>query len=277
MWSAVGRTPAQFAISRFSRLYPIFWVAISITLYALWVFQGQALDLYRIFANMTMVAGYLNKEYIDGVYWTLQVELKFYVLVFILITLKQINNIDYWLIGWLAGCIAAPYIPIIASITIHPYGPYFIAGATLYLTWKERITPLRGFLLFICLILSLINTINVTSDYIFEQSSFDSTISALVVFGFYALMLAVALGHVKIGERQFLFRLAMMTYPLYLLHNILGRMVFDSLGTNKYISLFIALTLLLFLCYALAMYVDRPLNKISNRKLTALHNKLTNK
>ena len=92
LWSAVGRTPAQFAISRFSRLYPIFWVAISITLYALWVFQGQALDLYRIFANMTMVAGYLNKEYIDGVYWTLQVELKFYVLVFILITLKQINQ-----------------------------------------------------------------------------------------------------------------------------------------------------------------------------------------
>ena len=222
-----------------------------------------------------MVAGYLGNKYIDGVYWTLQVELKFYALVFFLIVFKQIYNINYWLIGWLAGCIAAPFVPGLSSITIYPYGPYFIAGSTLYLIWIEKLTHTRGFILFACLILSLIETVKGTSDYIFDESSLNSIISALIVFCFYVLMLAIALGHVRIGERLFLFRLSMMTYPLYLLHNELGQMIYSHLSTNKYISLLIALALIFSLCYLLAMYVDRPLNRIFNKNLTTFHKKLT--
>lgn len=277
LWTAVGRTPVQFMISRFSRLYPIFWVAIAITLLGIWIMQGETFDLAQILANMTMVAGYLNQEYIDNVYWTLQVEIKFYVLVFILIMFKQVNNIERWLIVWLIGCVASYYVPVLSIVTIHPYGPYFISGATLYLVWKERLTPVKSLILLACLIMSLIETMNVTPGYIFGQDPLDSKIAAAIVFGCYIMMLAIALGHMKIGERQYLFRMAMMTYPLYLLHSKLGKMIFDNLGMNKYISLFIVLVFILGLCYVLAVYVDRPLNKASNKKLYKLHDILVNK
>ncbi len=277
LWTAVGRTPTQFIISRFSRLYPIFWASIGITLLGILLIQGQSFDIFRIFANMTMIAGYMGEDYIDSVYWTLQVELKFYFLVFILIVLKQINNIDYWLAGWLAGCIAAPYIPGLPSLVIYPYGAYFIAGATIYLIWKDRLTPARGAMLFICLVLSLIESVNAVPKFLFEQSSHHMITSPLIITVFYILMLAIALGHVRIGERPFLFKLAMMTYPLYLLHNNLGKMIFDSLDANKFPSLIIVLVLLFILCYVLATYVDKPLNRLSNKKLNELLHRWTDK
>ena len=223
-----------------------------------------------VLANMTMVAGYLGEDFIDEVYWTLQVEIKFYFLMFVLILFKQINNIEYWLAAWLSGCIAAIFVPGLSTLVIYPFGPYFIAGATLYLIWRDKLTSPRGLVLLVCLVLSIVQSVNAIPQFIIEPSPTSVIIPPFVVTGFYLVMLAISMGHVRIGERQFLFQLAMMTYPLYLLHSKLGRILIDALDTNKYISLIIVLVLLFILCYFLAVYVDKPLNKLSNKTLSGL-------
>ena len=48
LWTAVGRTPAKFAISRFSRLYPIFWVSMVIVIIGSSV-PGNQTYISRIF------------------------------------------------------------------------------------------------------------------------------------------------------------------------------------------------------------------------------------
>ena len=89
-------------------------------------------------------------------------------------------------------------------------------------------------------------------------------------------MTAITLGHIKIGERVLLFKLAMMTYPMYLLHNILGKQIYDTLDMNKYLALMLTMIILFAACYVLASYVDRPLNRTSNRLLNKLHDKIVN-
>ena len=268
LWTAIGRTPTQFVISRFSRLYPIFWISIAITVLGLTLLTDRSFRIESILANMTMVAGYLNQPFIDGVYWTLQVELKFYFLIFILLLFKQIGNIDYWLIAWTICSFAAYLMPAIGTLTIHPYGPYFIAGATLFRVWSDKFTVSRALLLIACVAMSIIETLDITHHYIFETTASSTTVSVIIVCGIYLLMTAIALGHVRIGERPYLFRLAMMTYPLYLLHSALGKAIFDAMSINNFAALAIVLTILFLLCNILAVHVDRPLNKISNTTLS---------
>ena len=278
LWTAIGRTPSQFIITRFSRLYPIFWVAIIITLLVKWAIYDKTDDVSNILMNMTMIPGYLGREfeYIDGVYWTLQVEIKFYFLLLLLIIFNQVDNVERWLVAWTFGCLLAPYIPGLSALTIYPYGPYFIAGAMMFLIWRDKPTMNRIAIIAICLLMSLYEIDGMVKGWLFEQGNSDLIISSLIVITFYLIMLAISLEHVKIGEKAILFKLAMMTYPLYLLHNVIGKAVFDSLNLNRYVSL--ALTLLLvFLLSYLAVYIDRFLNKKSNAILFLLHSRFTMK
>src|SRR5215468_7919943 len=85
LWSASRRGAASFIASRFSRLYPTFWACVALTAFVL-LLTGRAppsLDLRAFLLNCTMIPGAIGVAYVDGVYWTLFVELKFYLLVFL--------------------------------------------------------------------------------------------------------------------------------------------------------------------------------------------------
>jgi peptidoglycan/LPS O-acetylase OafA/YrhL len=63
---------------------------------------GQEISLHRLLANATMMPQLFDAERIDGVYWTLELEIRFYFLIFVLLLLRQIGNIERWLYLWLA-------------------------------------------------------------------------------------------------------------------------------------------------------------------------------
>lgn len=275
LWTAIGRSPTDFIITRFSRLYPIFWVAIGVTVFFKWWFYNDAIDIKNILLNMTMVPGYLGQkfEYIDGVYWTLAVEIKFYFLLFLLIIFKQLKRIETWLIVWTIGCVLAPYVSGLSALTIYPYGPYFIAGAVMFLVWREKLTPTRLIIIAVCLAMSLYEVDGMVKGWLFVQQKNDILISSIIVIILYAIMLGIAMGHVSIGEKAFLFKLAMMTYPLYLLHNVIGKAIFDSLQMNKYLAFCLVLAIVFLLSY-IAVLIDRQLNKKSNILLMGLRDRI---
>jgi len=103
LWSAVGRSVPDYLISRVARLYPSFWVAILVTSATMLVIRPERLQpLWAIAANFTMLPGYIvGNHYVDGVYWTLAVELKFYFLILLALLFRQIEHIESWLRGWL--------------------------------------------------------------------------------------------------------------------------------------------------------------------------------
>jgi len=85
-WTISRRShPLDFVFSRFSRLYPAYWVAVLFTF--TWVAlvgpEDRAVDVFTLLANITMLHEYLGFRHVDGVYWTLSVELHFYLLAMI--------------------------------------------------------------------------------------------------------------------------------------------------------------------------------------------------
>nr|WP_247876715.1 acyltransferase [Ochrobactrum sp. CM-21-5] len=70
----------RFVIGRFFRLYPAFWVSLALMCIFLF-FTGDAPQLITVVANFTMLANLFGQPWLSGVYWTLFIELAFYVLI----------------------------------------------------------------------------------------------------------------------------------------------------------------------------------------------------
>lgn len=80
--SAWGRTVGDFAVSRISRLFPAYWAAVAFTSLVLYASpEVRAVSGFSdVMVNLSMLQGGVGVPNIDDAYWTLFVELKFYVL-----------------------------------------------------------------------------------------------------------------------------------------------------------------------------------------------------
>lgn len=79
----------DFAVNRFSRLFPAFWCAVAITFTAIKVFglPGREVDIKTGLVNLSMMHILFRYKSVDGVYWSLQAELCFYFFVGLLFAL----------------------------------------------------------------------------------------------------------------------------------------------------------------------------------------------
>ncbi len=231
LWSADGRGPAQFVISRVARLYPSYWVAALLTLLVLLISgtAGALANPLTIVANLGMVAGYVGLPYVDGVYWTLQVEIKFYFMVAALLLLRQMPRIEWWLFAWVGGLLVGFFIDgayWVRPIVIYPYGVFFAAGGLFFLCWKDGLNVRRIFGIVVCCMLSALAVVREGPAFMQGDAS-DRTISiavAIVVVQF-CLFLAIACRRLYLAPLPIWLLMGSMTYPIYLLHNRIGRVI----------------------------------------------------
>ncbi len=80
----------RFVISRFFRLFPAYWVSMLAGLVFIWWWQGLAVSGQMVAANATMLPAVFHQPQIMGLYWTLETELVFYVVCWLV-----------WRGGWL--------------------------------------------------------------------------------------------------------------------------------------------------------------------------------
>ena len=125
-----------FFISRVIRLCPAFWVCCTITfLVTLAIGQPRfSADLYQYVINLTFLGDVIGVPPIDGVYWSLFVEIKFYFMIAILLAFKKIEKIETFLVLWLLISAAAEVFAFekLRSVLITDYAAYFIAGDVLH-------------------------------------------------------------------------------------------------------------------------------------------------
>jgi peptidoglycan/LPS O-acetylase OafA/YrhL len=71
--SAWDRTPRSFVISRAVRLYPAYWIAVTLTtIVSVGLSRGRfPVSLPQYLANLTMFNSLPNIQNVDVVYWTL--------------------------------------------------------------------------------------------------------------------------------------------------------------------------------------------------------------
>lgn len=265
--SAEQRTPWQFAIARAARLYPAYWAAVLFTSAIVWLLGTNPPSVVQILANLTMLNDYAGIANIDGVYWTLQVELKFYACIFLLISLRLIHHYHIWLPIW--ALVTITYLitgqPSKMGWFINPgYSCYFISGICLYLIWKNKQSLSTNLTLGLSTLLCVFQAYHQASGFVSNSSHTSSLIASTLVVSFHSLFLLIALHKINLTNHPAYALLGGLTYPLYLLHNRPGKIFIEK--ATPYIGEGLAITLttfvILFLSYLVYRFIEPTGSKL---------------
>ena len=222
----------RFFVSRFSRLYPAFWVCCTITSITTILIGAPryTVSLRQYLANMTMMSGFINIGSIDGAYWSLFIELRFYAFVAAILAIGQIKKAQFFLAIWLIACIAVDVLQIsnLRPFLIVEYAGFFIAGATFFSIWSGGLTRSRVAMLVGSFGLAMYETLLQTPHLErYFNTQIDIFIVAGIITAFFLVMLLISLRRTgSFGDRQWILA-GGITYPLYLLHQNIGFMIFN--------------------------------------------------
>lgn len=269
LMTASGSTLRQFATSRFVRLYPAFWVCCTLTFLTILVLGGDRFEASpgQFLVNLTMLSGFVHVASIDGVYWSLFVELQFYALVMLLLASGQLHRTGAALGAWMLATILIELWPngYLRTLLITGYSTYFIAGATCYLMHKHGPSLFRSSL-FVASWTVALHQATRTLDAMEQRfhTDMDPTVVVTVISAFFMIMLAVATRSTGAVARRQWTTLGALTYPLYLLHQNIGYMLFNTLHTqlNPHVLFWGMIALMLALAYVVHACVERPLQPI---------------
>jgi peptidoglycan/LPS O-acetylase OafA/YrhL len=272
LWSSLGRDVLAFAISRVSRLYPSFWVSLVFSMLCITLLARVApsigttpLNLRTILANATMMPAPLKAPLIEGIYWTLEIEIRFYALIVLALLCRQMKRIEAWLCLWLAASVIAQTFEVpwvVKYLTLAPYGPFFIAGCVFYLVFARGMTVLRGVMLAVCAVSCGCAASSNRADFITPDAISAFVVPALTT-AFFVIFLLLTLRRGPRGEMAVARRLGELTYPLYLTHASLGVLVYallrPQIGIAAALAIMFALAFLV--AWVITVTVDIPARK----------------
>lgn len=264
--SAERRSAIRFLISRAVRLYPTYWMAVTLTVLIAVTLGDDSYSWYSYIANMTMLNNYLDIPNIDDVYWTLQVELKFYGCVFLLIALKVFHQYKVWLSAW--SLLALTHLmtgqPFFMGWFISPsYSPYFISGVAFFLIWKEGRSHYLSSVLALSTLMSSIKAFQQSIYFIPDNTLFSATVAAVLVLVFHVLFYLIATNRLVLPSSQKLLVMGGLTYPLYLIHSKSGEVLIGALDgpTSRLLAIAITTLLVFAASYMMYRYLETPFSR----------------
>ncbi|MEB3245883.1 MAG: acyltransferase [Vampirovibrionales bacterium] len=114
-----------FALGRFFRLYPMYWASLALIGLLFFLGWNSGFPAGQWAANLTLLHKFVGIADINGVAWTLQIELIFYALCAVMAAFGQLNNprwvLSLWamsLLGGLAFAAAKNYLGIYAPVML---------------------------------------------------------------------------------------------------------------------------------------------------------------
>jgi peptidoglycan/LPS O-acetylase OafA/YrhL len=260
----------DFAFYRVTRLYPTYIVALLImAVVERVVFQDRVAPptsehvwLPGALANVTMLQEFFGFGDLDHVYWTLAVEIAFYVDMALLFAAGLLVRAELVIGLWLAlACIWSffahpdPFSPddLISRYLIFPYVPFFAAGIMFYLIHARGPTRLR-----IALIVAAL-----AAEWWIHGAG--RLVVAAVLFAVFALAIA---GRLRLLVSPVTVWLGLISYPLYLSHRNLGYSTIlwlDERGVPILATVAVTVTGALLLASALCFFVERPSLRVLRR------------
>lgn len=303
--SLEGKSLRTFIVTRFIRLYPIFWVCIGVSCFVrgLLLVDPQTISMARILANVTMIpAQFLGiRSYIEGSYWTLEMELYFYLICGVCWFAFRRNPIIAVLIGISllnVAIDATDAIPRLATLPrlaralfMRCYGWLFVQYAHLFLIGvatyqRERLGGRRYVAILACA--------TAVGVYHNRFRKITDAENAFLMIAVECLFLATALSPnppstsavfnarfpgmcafpLRCVQRWLcgspMLLLGRVSYPLYLIHQAVGEAVLGRVsipGLPAYCGMLTASCLSLAAACLLTFCVDEPLRRWLTRRL----------
>ena len=212
-----------FAIHRLFRLYPAYWFSIlfNLTLNYFLVFEPFP-RIETFFANLTMLQGYLRQPDLIGAFWTLQIELTFYIFCVIIFLLRLSSKTKLVLFGLIVISII---FSILSLFNIHVPMALFIALTLMYCAdgLRRQVENINR--------LWLLAALSLIPICIFAYGD----VAARYVLSYWAAMIVFRLAHhyqFKFFKKTIYKFFADISYSVYLLHAPIGIQLSRSIAAN---------------------------------------------
>ncbi|MER6394692.1 acyltransferase [Kitasatospora sp. NPDC001603] len=279
--SCWGKRPGEFFVSRVVRLYPGYWAGIALTsLVVLNLKQfarsgaGDGLNAGTILGNLTMLQTPLGMRHVDGVYWTLWVEMRFYLLFAIVVATGLTYRKVVAFCGiWTILAVLAPQadLPLLTTLAMPNESPFFIAGVGMFLMYRFGQNLLLWGIVGFSWILALTRLTSIQEVYVNVLGHpLSWNVMAGVVTAAFALVLGAALGVFDWVQWTWLTVAGALTYPLYLIHQEIGWTLIHWLLTKDFgVRAALGTTLLAVMVAAWLIHrlVERPVSKMMKNAL----------
>lgn len=251
--SAERSSAFGFLRSRTLRLAPAITICATLTLGVLLLeqrFDAMALlkDYVRTLALMLFPKG----PWIDSVYWTLVAEIVFYSAVFCLIALNRVSHLSAFAISlgvassaiWI-GCalfgVGDHFLGTWqAKVSLVRYGCLFATGMLLWMAFFKPPSLLRWGVLTACILAAVLEIDYRTMEVANATGRAFSPVvpQALFLLTVLAIALSVRFNDRLVamlrGRTSLIVTLGLMTYPLYLIHNVIGVWLINTLARTGF-------------------------------------------
>ena len=277
-YSAEGRTATGFAIARIARIYPGFVFCMTATFLATLAIGAPRFEATALqwFANLFIVAPGLKQPFMDGAYWSIVYEITFYGWVCVLIAAGLFwRELGFIVVTWLAISICNESLlgsVALRRLLLTDQSAFFAVGLLLYEIYRGRWD--RSVLLLLAL--ATITAVNeALAGAAWLRGHYHVTLDNWVIAGL--CLAAIALVWLSTRVRRLplppglILAIGGLTYPMYLLHQHIGYMLFNRFeGAATAGQLIVATTLAVTAASWLVWrYVERPAQKWMKRSLTS--------
>lgn len=156
-----ARRPSDFVVSRVSRLYPAYWVALTLSIVVSVAFAVPHTDVGwpNRLLNYVMVQRWFLVPNVDEVYWTLAIEMQFYVLMLVVLVATRCRLTPRVVVGvaatWVAVALVvalwagpasrglnpknvATPVKMALNVVLAEWAPLFAGGMLAFLGRRER-------------------------------------------------------------------------------------------------------------------------------------------
>jgi peptidoglycan/LPS O-acetylase OafA/YrhL len=293
--SASKSSPIEFLLGRALRLYPAVWVCSTATLIVLLLLARGAASEFVVpyMRAMLLIPKGLNGQWLDCIYWTLAAEMAFYGLVFCAkltktITLRHLawgltiysavfNAVALFVLS-LTTPSDIPYlvilmfrVPCAAFLLCH--GCFFALGIWLFISANRELTAGEK-------IAVAVTCLSGAAEIYFFASFFLTSIPAIsgesplvpiMIWAAAVLLIAVAANRSRRSadttspaaagylRTDYLRTLGLITYPLYLTHNVIGAAMIHVLidaGLDATLAVWVALSMLVLVCWLICAKIE---------------------
>jgi peptidoglycan/LPS O-acetylase OafA/YrhL len=267
LMTAWGRDVPHVVASRLARLYPAYWAAVLLTSFLLLVLwqDGKQITPTEVAVNLTMLQSLVDVRHVDGVYWTLWTELRFYVLIIALVaiglTRRRILVVcAVWPpLAWLA--LYTRFEPF-ETLLVGAYAPFFAGGMLLYLMYRDGQAPLPWILLIGNVVFAVYQIVPRQFDTLSRNTGFvpSKVLIGVVVVLCFATVALLALTPLRSRGGAWMVTVGALTYPLYLIHEFWGWWIISLAHPelNRWASVAVAAIFAVGLATLIHHTVERP-------------------
>lgn len=230
LMTAWDRSIRDFVSSRISRLYPAYWVCVLLTAAVLLVDGARWFRASDVLINLTMLQESFGVQHIDGVYWTLWVEMRFYALIgiFVLVGMTE-RRIVAFAVAWpvVAAIAHKTHLDFLAYVLVWQHAALFAGGMLIHLISKRGNSLLRWLALGFVALMAFATSVPEAAERILGTTGAgvpSVAAMAAVALSFLAV-LSVTVTPLRRIRWRWLTVAGALTYPLYLVHEQIGWVV----------------------------------------------------